>query len=119
MARAIKRAGDAETLGHGKQAGRAVVFQVLAGVEHIEAADPQRHRGAQDQHARIERAGDGDPCGRRRHSQAETQHQVRPRREALGVGIEKQNGQRDGRKFESQRIQLPCGEDQNSGRWRP
>src|SRR5467141_2658038 len=56
-----KRPGDAETFWHGKKSRRLVVLDVLAGVEHVEAADPERYSRAENQHARIERASDGNP----------------------------------------------------------
>jgi hypothetical protein len=43
-------------------------------------------------------------------------NEVRPGGEALGVRIKKQNRQRDGRKLQRQRIQLPRGEHQQRRR---
>ena len=45
-------ARDAETLGDGVEPGLAVEVHVLAGVKDVEAANPERDRGAEDQHAR-------------------------------------------------------------------
>src|SRR6185369_13095273 len=53
---------DAKALGNGVQASASVIVKVLAGVKHVEAADPKSDRGAQDQHAGIESASDRDPC---------------------------------------------------------
>ena len=96
------------------QAQRAVVVDVLAGVEHVEAADPQRDRGAKDQHAQIESAGDGDPRGGRRNAEREAEKKVRPVREALGEGIEKQNRERQRSELQCRRIQLPRRDDENA-----
>src|SRR6266478_831511 len=53
-----QRVGNTEALRNGIQAGALVVFQVLARVEHVEAANPQRDRSAENQHARIEPTSD-------------------------------------------------------------
>ena len=92
-----KRVGDPETLWHGEQAGFGIELHILARVEHIEAADPHSNRCAKNQHAPIEASGDRDPCGGRRNAQREAEEDVRPVGEALGVRIEKKNGERDGR----------------------
>ncbi len=39
-ARDPQRVGNAKALGNGKEAGAAIVLDILAGVEDVEAADP-------------------------------------------------------------------------------
>ena len=46
--------GDAEPLGNGKKARAPIEIHVLAGVEDVEAANPERDGGTENQHARIE-----------------------------------------------------------------
>ncbi len=115
-ARDHKRPSDAEFFRNGIQPGSLVEVHVLASVEHIEAADPERDRGAKDQHAPVERAANRDPRSRWRNAEAKAENEVRPGSESLGVRIKKQNRQRNGRKFQRERIQLPCGEHQDCGR---
>src|SRR5690242_12528825 len=97
-ARNEQRIGDAEAIWNRIQAGTTVVVDVLAGVKHIKAANPESDRGTKKQHAAIERAGYSDPCGGRRNPQSEPQENVRPVREALGERVEKEDG--DGQRSE-------------------
>src|SRR5260221_7674820 len=99
-ARNQQGAGNTEPLGNGKEAGAAVKIHILAGVEHIESTHPEGDCGAENQHAKIEMAGDSDPrcCGR--NAKGKSEKEMRPVGEALGVGIEKQNGQRDRRQLQ-------------------
>ena len=97
------------------EAGGFVEFDVLAGVENVESADPERDGGAEDQHARVERATNGDPCGGGRDAESEAEDKVGRGGESFCEGIEEQDGERDGGEFERERIQLPCGEDQYRG----
>src|SRR5271155_4492129 len=92
-------AGYAEFFWDGVEAGGLVEFNVLAGVENVEAADPERYGGAEDQHARGERASDGDPCGGGRDAESETEDEVGPGGETFCEGIEKKDSERDGGKF--------------------
>src|SRR5216683_1077725 len=73
-----QRFGDAEFLRHGKKPRAPVVLNILACIEHVEAADPQRDRRAENQHARIKPAGDGDPCRSRRDDQRKSKKEMRP-----------------------------------------
>src|SRR4029077_13861239 len=111
-ARDQKRICDSESFWHGKQSGMLIKIHILASVENIESAHPERDGSAQNQHAQIEIAGDGDPRSCGRNAQRESQKKMRPAGETLGVRIEKQNRQRDGRQLQRQRIQLPRGEDE-------
>ena len=40
-----------------------IVLNILARVEHVESADPQRNRRAKNQYARIQPTRDCYPCG--------------------------------------------------------
>src|ERR1700682_2174210 len=106
--------GDAEALGNGKEASAAVVVDVLASVEDIEAADPEGDCCAKNKHARIEAAGDGDPGGRGRDAEGETENEVGPTGEAFGKGIEEKNEESEGSEFEGQRIQLRGREEKHA-----
>src|SRR5579859_7568203 len=92
--------GDAEPLGNGIEAGSAVVIDVLTGVQHVKAADPESDSCAKDQHARVETIGDGDPRSGRRNAESEAKEYVRPVREAFGERVEKEYG--DGERSELQ-----------------
>ena len=87
-----QRLGNSEFLGHGEKPRALIVLDILARVEHVKPADPQRNRRAKDEHARIEAAGDGDPSGGRRDAQRKSEKKMRPVGEPLGEGIEKQHG---------------------------
>ena len=109
-------AGDAEVAGDGVESGTAVEIEILAGVEDVETSDPEGDGGGENKDARIERAANGDPGGSGRHAEGETEHEVRPAGEALGVGIKKQDGQGDRGKPEREAIQLSCGENEDGAR---
>src|ERR1700680_3522985 len=66
-----QRVGNAEAFGNGKQAGLLIKCHVLTSGEHVESADPESNRGAEDEHARLERTGDGDPCSSRGDAERE------------------------------------------------
>src|SRR4030088_3274117 len=105
--RVQQRARNPESLWDREQARATVVINVLACVQHVKAANPQRDRRAKNQYAQIESASDGDPRGRRRDSQSKTKKQMRPVRKALSKGVEKKNRQRDWRQLQCQPIELP------------
>jgi len=114
-ARDAESAGHSEAFGDGVEAGLLVEFDVLAGVEDVEASDPERDGGTEDEHARVERAADGDPCGGGRDAEAESEDDVRPGGEALGVGIKEEDGDGDGGEFECEAVELPGGDDEHGG----
>src|SRR5258708_19077350 len=87
-----QRPGNPEFLRDGKKRRAPIVLNVLASVEHVKPADPQRYRRAKNQHARIEAARDGDPCGGGRDTQSKSEKKMRPVGEALVERIEKKNG---------------------------
>ena len=69
---------------------------ILAGVDDVEAGGPEGDGGGEPENSRIERAAHGDPGGGRRDAQAEAQHQVRERGEALGERIEEDDAEATG-----------------------
>lgn len=79
---------DSDVARDGVQAGGAVEFKVLAGVEDIEAGDPEGDGGGEEQDARVEGAADGDPCGGGCDAERETQHKMGETGETFGVGVE-------------------------------
>jgi hypothetical protein len=88
-ARAQKAAG-CRWPGAGCEAGGAVVLEVLAGVEDVEAADPEGDGGGEHDDARVERAADGDPGGGGGEAERQAEAQVRPAGEALQVAVAEQ-----------------------------
>src|SRR5262249_2545279 len=104
---------DAKALRNGKEARVLVEVHVLARIENVEAPNPQRDRGAENQHAQIEMPRNCNPGRRGRNSQCETQKKVRPVGEALCKGIKEKNSKRDRRKFKGEGIQLPRGNSEN------
>src|SRR5260370_12681947 len=105
-----ERIGDPEFFRHGKKPRALIVVDVLTRVEHGKSTGPQRNCSAKDQHAPIETAGDGDPCGSRRDAQGKSEKEMRPVGEPLGEGIEKKNRDGQRRKLQRKRIELPRGE---------
>src|ERR1700734_3837084 len=101
-----ERVGDADVARDGVEAGIAVELEILAGVEDIEACDPEGDGGGEEQDARIEGAANGDPCGGRCYAECEAKYEVRPARETFGIGIEEQDGKSDRREPEREAIQL-------------
>src|SRR2546427_5014882 len=87
-ARDPEGSGDAETLRNRVETCAAVELHILAGIEHIETADPECYGGAEKQHARVEAARDRGPSRRRGNAPARTEGQRRPRREAVGLRVE-------------------------------
>ncbi len=106
-------AGDAEVAGDGVEVGVAVEIEILTGVEDVEAGDPEGDGGGENKDARVEGTADGDPGGGGRYAEGETKHEVRPAREALGVGVEEQDGEGNGREPERKAIQLRGGENED------
>src|SRR6185437_14399079 len=98
----------------GMQACTAIEIEVLTGIEHIEARDPEGDRCGKPENAGVERTANGDPCSRGSNSYSKTEDDVRPACPSLGVGVEEKNGQGDGRKQKGEPIQLPCGQHKNS-----
>src|SRR5882762_8332715 len=95
-ARDAQRFGNSEFFGHGEETRASVVLNILTRVEHVKPADPQRNRGAKNQHPRIEPARNGDPSGCGRNAQRKSQEKMRPACEALRERIKKQDGDGQG-----------------------
>src|SRR6267154_1341497 len=106
-ARDEQRFGNPEFFGQREEPCAPVVINILACIEHVKPADPQRNRGAKNQHPRIERARNGDPSGCGRNAERKSQEKMRPACEALRERIKKQNGDGQGRKLQGKRVQLP------------
>ena len=94
----------------------SVELEILASVEDVEASDPKGYGGGKDEDARVEGTANGDPGGGGRYAERESEHEVRPAREALGVGIKKQDGQGERREPEREAVQLGSGEDEDGAK---
>ncbi len=92
--RAIKRGGNAEALRKGMDAHAAVKINILTGVNQVESSHPEGHGGAQQQHTQTDVVAQGNPGGDGSKAVRDPQHQVREQSEALGVGVEEQDGNR-------------------------
>src|SRR5689334_4065625 len=100
-----KRAGDTEHAREAEEAFGAIELVVLTGVDDVEAGGPKGDGGGEPQNSRVERAADGDPGGGRCDAEREAEHQMRERREALGEGVEEDDGERGGREVEAERVE--------------
>jgi len=95
------------------ESGVAVELEILAGVENVEAGNPEGDGGGEQEDARIEGTANRDPGRGRSDTQGETEDDVRPAREALGVGVEKENGERNRREIQREAIQLGGGNNKD------
>ncbi len=75
-ARDPESGADADVAWDGVESGVAVKFEILAGIEDIEAGDPKSNSGGEEQYARVEGAANSDPRGGRGDAECETEHQV-------------------------------------------
>lgn len=107
----VEQAGDAErgfyseSGGDRAEAGFAIKFEILTGVEDIEARCPHQYQQREQYRDFVtQRTADGDPCGGRRDREGDAQNDVGEGREAFGVGITEYEEQRDGRQRECQPI---------------
>ena len=94
----------------------AVKIDVLASVDQVESPHPEGHGGAQQQHTQTDVIAQGNPGRDGRETVSDPQHQVREQGETLGVGIEKQDRNRHGRKLKGQRAEFPSRQRQQSAR---
>lgn len=83
-----KSGADADVARDGVKAGVTVEFEILTGIEDIEAGDPEGDGGGEEQDAWVEGAADGDPCGGWCDAERETQYKMGETGETFGVGIE-------------------------------
>jgi len=97
-------AGNADVAGDGMKAGVAVEIEILAGVENVEACDPEGDGGGEKKDARVEGAANGDPCSGGSDAEGKSENEMRPASESLGIGVEQQNRERDGREPEGKAI---------------
>src|SRR6266436_9540207 len=75
-ARDAQRFGNSEFFGHGEESRLLIVVNILACIEYVKPADPQRNRGAKNQHPRIEAARNGDPSGCGRNAQRKSEEKM-------------------------------------------
>src|SRR6266403_1147264 len=92
----------------------AVVVMILASIDHVESADPERYRGGEQQDPWIKRTANRDPGCSWSYAKGESEKQMRPARESLAVGIKKDHRQRHRRKHQRQAVQLRSSEHENS-----
>ncbi len=111
-----QRIPDSEITRQRVQTVAAVVVMILTSVDHVEAADPERHRGGKQQYPRIERATNRDPRGRRSNTKGESKKEMRPPRESLAVRIQEDYRQRQRGERQRQAVQLRRGKNKNSTR---
>ena len=112
-ARDPESAGDAEVAGDGVESGVAVELEILAGVEDVEAGDPEGHGGSKNNDARVEGSANGNPGGGGRDAEGKTEHEVRPAGEALRVRVKEQDGKGGRGQPEREAIQLGRGENED------
>jgi hypothetical protein len=99
--------------GNGVKSGVTVELDILAGVEDVETCDPECDGGGEEKDAGIEGAANGDPGGGGRDAETESENEVRPAGETLGVGVEQQDGESDWREPEREAIQLSGSENED------
>src|SRR5277367_4442207 len=82
--------GSCNTNGGGDavEAVLAVVLRILAGIEHVKPRHPEKDGSREHENTRIKTSANRNPRGSRRDSQRQPKKEMRPAREALGVGIE-------------------------------
>ena len=80
-------AGNSEETRDGMEIAGDVVTIVLAAIENVKPCAPEHDGGGDDQHARIQGSAHRNPGGGRGNAHGETEKQVRPAGETLGVGV--------------------------------
>ncbi|GAB2982313.1 hypothetical protein GCM10023080_055640 [Streptomyces pseudoechinosporeus] len=116
------RGRDAEAGRDRHDADLAVRLDVLAGVDQVEAADPDSHREAEDHRVPGPLAGDRQPAADRAHGLGETEDGLWEVREPLAVGVDHHRDHGDGGQREAERVEQGRGaeeEDQGDQRARP
>ena len=94
-------AGTPNRTGNGAQAVRAIEVEILAGVQHVEAADPGADRRRQQPRLPSAPAADREPAADRRDRHRQPEEQLRPRRVALRERVPEHDRQRDRRQARS------------------
>src|SRR3990172_7385784 len=87
-----------------------VEVHVLAGVDEIEAGDPDGQREPEDEGGGGGHPAHGDPASPGRDAVREAEDPVAHPREALGVGVADQEERREGGEPEAERVEHPRGE---------
>lgn len=72
-ARDPKSGADTDVARDGVQSGVAIELEILAGVENIEAGNPERNGRGEQQNTRIEGSADSNPGGGRSHPESEAE----------------------------------------------
>ena len=110
----ISERAHAESFRNAEQIHAPIEINILAGIDHVESANPQCDGGAENQHSRIERAGDGDPCRGGRNSQTKSENDVRPRSESLRVRIKERKARATGESSSASRLNLHAATTSNA-----
>ena len=109
-------AGNAEPHRNRSQSVRAVEIQILAGVEHVEAADPGANRQREQPRLPPAASAHSEPAADRRDSHREAQKQLRVGGVALRQRIPEHDRQRDRRQHQAQRPEPPGRDDEHDRR---
>ena len=92
---------------------RPIEVEVLAGIEHVEPADPGADRERQQPGLPAAAAARGEPSADRRDGHGQAEEQLRVAGEAFRQRIPEHDRQRDRRQRETERRQLPRGKDEH------
>src|SRR6185503_6226827 len=96
------------------QAVVSIKLAVLTRIQHVKAGYPERNCACEQQDARIQRATNGNPCRGGSDPQSESQNDMRPSRETLGVGIKEDDSESYRRKNQAQSVEH-CRRDDEYG----
>src|SRR5215471_6217249 len=94
---------------NGVQSCLPVEVIILARIQDVKTCHPERDGCCQQQDAWIQIAAHCNPGCSGRNSERKSEHQVRPSREPLCIGVEEQDQKGNRRKQESETIQLARG----------
>ena len=95
---------------------RAIEIEVLASVEHVEAANPGADGGGEKPGLPAGAPANGQPASNRRHRHCQPEEQLGPGCVPLCQRVPKDDGERHRRQRETQRVQLPRGKDEQDRR---
>ena len=112
-ARDRQRSRDAEPHRDREQPVRTIELQVLARIEHVEAAHPQPDREREQPRLPAAAPAGRQPAADRRHCHGETEKRLRPRRVSLRQRVPEHDGQRQRRQRQAQAVQLAGGGDED------
>ena len=111
-----QRRGHAESRRNRPQPVRPIEVDVLAGVQHIEPADPGANGRTQKPGFPAATAACSQPSADRRNRHRQAEEQLGPGRVPLRQRIPEDHGERDGREEEAQGIEPPGGIDEDGRR---